>query len=61
MSGSAKPQTISAAMANDGYDYKYSADIKCKVDVTLLPKNEPVREPVAETAKDRIAQTEKKI
>jgi hypothetical protein len=60
MSGSAKPQTISAAMANDGYGYKYSADIKYKVDVTRRPKSQPVQEPVAETAKDRIAQTEKK-
>jgi LysM repeat protein len=60
MSGSIKPPKISATMTNDGNDYKYSADIEYKVDVTLLPKNEPVREPVAETAKDRIAQTEKK-
>ncbi len=53
MSFSIEPPKINATMKNDGFDYKYSADIKYKVDVTKLPKNEPVQEPVAETAKER--------
>jgi hypothetical protein len=53
MSFSIEPPKINATMKNDGFDYKYSADIKYKVNVTKLPKNQPVQEPVTEYVKEK--------